>query len=178
MYIVSIDPGLRASGVALFDNTELRAASWVRSPSKEDGAEAWVAMGWAIACYAAPYLPGTDSLIFVAEVPQIYHGRREDTDLNDLPPLAGVVGAAAAFFYGRSGGVRQYVSYYPHDWKSNVPKAIKVARIWAEIDKRPGERARVALPPGRKKGSVGKGVHNIVDACGIGLRFLRERNLR
>lgn len=180
MLIVSMDPGKRACGVAVWRDAELHAAAWVRTVAREkaSGAEAWAQMAFAVERYVQGVFTRIrvpeDHIYFVAEVPQTYQGtgRAARVDLDDLLDLAGVVGAVATAL----APLDVIVSYRPREWKGNLPKEVMVERVKAKLSR--DELSRVVLPPGRKKGSVGVAAHNVMDGIGIGLKYLEAIGLR
>lgn len=174
--ILSIDPGTRGIGAALWCKAELLLAAYVPSPSDvgsgpRECADAARAV-WAWAGRSGFGAPGD---VLAVEWPQIYSraGGKSKGDPNDLLPLAGVDSALAALF--PSVEVHHFV---PHAWKAGVPKPKSAAeeyiitrRVIARLSE--VEQARVEWPGNKKHG------WDVADALGIGLyhlgRYERKR---
>lgn len=160
-YVVAIDPGLRACGVAVFTNGELTWCALVKNPEqKARGPAAWRSMGVALHQAVSLYhMP--KSTVWVVEQQQVYRFGKGDPA--DLLELSGVVGAAVAGTLTSS----KLIGYLPRQWKGQVPKATMVARIRERM--RPSERvvlAEAAVAPSLE--------HNVVDAIGLGMYYLRR----
>lgn len=96
--------------------------------------------------------PGAYSHIdLVIEKPQIYQGRKQKGDPNDLIDLAMVVGA-----WRHEHPYTELVK--PRQWKGQVPKAVMTKRILSKLTD-----AELAVLGDLKSN------HNVVDAVGIGL---------
>lgn len=151
--ILTLDPGIRGCGVALFaPGRELQWASYVRNPIKKGaGLDAITAMGCAVVRSVPLYLLSR----FVGEWPQIYRVGMGKGDPNDLPPLAGVVSAVAALL---PDAVSLAVS--PRQWKGTIDGDAMTRRILGLLT--PEEVAR-AQP------CAASLAHNMWDAVGIGL---------
>src|SRR5437762_10619146 len=103
----SIDPDTSESGLATFDG-EARL-TWV---------------GWLPPFRLGPVYSCD---VLVIEKPRIYPGV-PGIDANDLIDLAEVVGwHRATIMCGK------YRSYYPSDWKGQVPKPVHHGRIWDHL---------------------------------------------
>lgn len=158
--ILSIDPGLRGCGVALWaPDGELAAAAYVAGDKTAKDAAAWVTMAYAVHEWA-DHACGADLVDeLVCEFPKVYTLGKSKGDPEDLLQLAAVVGCIVGKFPGT---VRRV--YRPSEWKGQTPKDITTARTQAALTGE--ERARIKLP--------GKSLaHNVHDAIGIGLRHLR-----
>lgn len=149
--LLSLDPGKKACGVALFENRELVAA-WL-SKGKN-----WLDTSKSVIADLKNHVPLSTITHFAAELPQIYTQNKQKGDPNkSLTPLILVVGAV---------GMALDVStttYLPFDWKRDVEKPIMLERIWARLSVE--ERGRVVLP-GNKKNQG-----DVKDAIGVGLRW-------
>jgi hypothetical protein len=165
--LVSLDPGLRECGVALFDEEsgELLAAAMPENPERHArGLVAWAGMAGAVAGYVALAIDELSaarrvvSIRVVSECPQVYTAGKSKGDPNDLIELAGVVGRVA----GSLGGNTE-ASFLPRQWKGTLDADAMIERIKARVDKRQGERGRVQLPRAKDK------QHNVWDAVGVGL---------
>jgi hypothetical protein len=159
---VSIDPGLRACGVAVFENSVLVRAALVKSPERGvRGPVAWRAMADAVAAYI-----GRGALdVLVIEVPQVYQQRAWKGDPGDLIELAGVDGALV-------GALQPFesIGYFPKEWKGQVPKEIHCARTILKLQTR-------GLDEEGKIEPVAQSLrHNVVDAVGLGLFQLDNKS--
>lgn len=128
-YLLSLDPGLRKCGVALWRGGELVAARLLvseRAPSQvEDVAADVAAMAEAVCYFGAPHPGGgqrglldlaRDGLRLACEYPRTYGGRASRGDANDLVSVALVAGA----IQGRLGCASTFV--LPEEWKGGIPK--------------------------------------------------------
>lgn len=154
--LVSIDPGVRLCGVAVFEDGEL-ASAWL---SKSSG---WRTMAYCVVSdlqkrYPLEVLePGR----LVIEKPQIYTQNKLKGDPNDLIDLACVVGALGVLM------IRQELTtYLPRQWKGQVPKHVMIERIKGKLSE--DERKRIELPSAKSL------QHNVWDAVGIGLHHERK----
>lgn len=120
--LCTIDPDTKKSGVAIYnERRELCWLDWVQ-PFKRD-------VVWS-----------TDTL--VCEKPKIYPGV-PGVDANDLVDLGEVVG------WFRSAVMHvEYRSYYPADWKGQVPKPVHHDRIWRVLT--PVEQSLFPIGTGAK----------------------------
>lgn len=130
---VSIDPGVNASGIATWRGNQLIAARYYK-PSGQ-----WV--GYSL----------------VIEKPQIYQGRKQKGDPNDLIDLAIEVGVLSTLF---SDGTVTLVK--PREWKGQVPKEVMLKRILSKLT---ADELQLIKGLGLSKSQS----HNVVDAVGIGL---------
>ena len=163
MSILYIDPGLRASGVALFAGGRLVAAG-LPTGSKDASTSTprgrpflWSAMASAVAewCRGRGEITGV-----VIELPQVRkreHQRaaKKGTDPNDIVQLAAVVAAISDRF--RHDGVRAFL---PEEWKHQIPKKIHNERALARLD-----AAELAVIPQLASSKL----HNVIDAIALGL---------
>lgn len=148
--LLAIDPGLHASGVALFTYDKiLQRAFLVQVDKKLTGYAAWLKMSEAI--YQIHH--GTEIAI---EFPQTYGGRAARGDANDLLQLAALVGAVCAT------GPRAWL-YLPSEWKGNLPKDVSMRRTTSKLSEE--EKKRIDWPAKSL-------CHNVGDAIGIGLKHL------
>lgn len=156
--ILSVDPGLRGCGVALWGDGALVGAGYVRGPTAGRGPAAWVEMARCVAEWV-----GRDGARLVVEYPQVYVRARSKGDPNDLIQLAGVVGAISARFPAWP------VGYLPAQWKGQLSKEICWAR--AERDLEVHELNRVKWPAKSLR-------HNVEDALALGLYHLKATGAR
>ena len=159
--LLSIDPGIRGTGAAIFQDGLLTAAAYVKNFEKKGGGPYEAAkMAWAVFDWYEQRSRSFAALnTLVLEWPQTYSGRASRGDTNDLFPLAGVDAALAVLFPGA--GVTRYT---PHEWKGSVDGDVMIERIKGRLSDE--EKAAVTLPSA--KGLA----HNVFDACGVGLKFL------
>lgn len=161
--ILSIDPGIRGCGAALWtDLGSLCQAGYVVNDIKSGSdLEAIRYMAYAVDGWITGHGMIT-RLVF--EWPQVYAGPQNKINANDLLTLAGVDAAIATRI---PAAVAQYL---PREWKGQLPKG---EAFEARVKDRLGpEVANVTLPRGGL-------AHNVWDAIGIGLfffgRFERKR---
>lgn len=165
-YWVSLDPGLRHCGVAVWRGTGLVWAGLVKGAPTGRGPQAWATMADEVfgAVYQAR-LPDFYVGGIVTEYPQVY--RHGPGDPADLIELAGVVGAVVA---GLSESPPVHITgYLPRDWKGQVPKDVMCARIMSKLT--PADLA--AIQP-----CAPSLLHNVQDAIGIGLFHLQKLGQR
>lgn len=161
--ILAIDPGIRHFGAALFGGVgqlSLHRAALIRNPIKEgnDPAAAFAA------CEALVRWLGERTVItgihtVVVEIPRVYPAARQKGDQNDLIALSGVAYALACSLVSAEKRVR----YFPREWKGTIDGDTMIGRIEARLDAR--ELAAIEACPKSLR-------HNVVDAIGIGLKFV------
>ncbi|MCP3163313.1 hypothetical protein [Myxococcus qinghaiensis] len=164
---VSIDPGLRHCGVAVFavpehERASLLAAGLPKNPERQDGElslASWAAMAFAVREWLRPRV-GDEPFQLVIEMPRVYAAAHQKGDQNDLIQLAGVVGMLGGFLTN----VASRRSVYPREWKGTVDADAFIERIKQRLDA--VEHLRVELP------SAASLHHNVWDAIGIGLHAL------
>lgn len=168
--VLSIDPGIRGVGAALWRDRVLVAAAYVRSAEvvgngpRECVAVARAALEWASKWAGLVVEKRIDQL--VVEWPQTYDGRSSRGDTNDLLPLAGVDAALVTLL-----PFSKVAYFVPHEWKGGTQKPSKASdpyvieeRVKDRLDA--GENQRVEWPRSEKHG------WDVADAIGIGLKFL------
>ncbi len=181
MICVGFDPGLRVAGVAVTDvqSGRLLRAWLVKSPEKEDsGAQAWLAMGRAVAGQLHGWLAAQS--IFAVDLLVVEHmairarpGARPGSGIlltknpGTILTLAAVTGAVVG-----SVSARQVVSAYPSQWKGGGRTSGDDASdsIWNMLP--PSERAAAE---GAELKSTG---HNVLDAVGMSKWGARRLKLR
>ena len=151
--IVSVDPGAKLAGVAIF-NDELVTAYLVKGNNALDTARS---VWGSLAIYNAA------GLHLVIEKPQVYVQSKQKGDANDLITLAIMVGALASHFDF------DVTLYLPRQWKGQVPKDIMIERIKTKLSK--DELSRIELP------RVQSLHHNIWDSVGIGLHHQKRLHM-
>lgn len=170
MIVVSIDPGVRACGVAVWLDGKILAAAHVKSgvPKEARDATCWNGMAAAVLTYVGEVLEteGIEdgALHLVCEFPQTYGGKSAKGDTNDLLSLAAVVGAILTAF--QMTDQTDVTLWRPHEWKGNLPKEVTRARVDDKL--KPHEFARVTWPAPSLR-------HNVYDAIAIGQKFYETR---
>ena len=164
-YLITIDPGLRGLGLAVFEKQTLVKACYVKNEAEGRGYAAHVELAkgtqsnlrWA----ACGELYRSNLLV---EMPRVYPVMPK-TDLNDLLDLSGVGGAVAAKLSSSYGCAVEHV--FPSDWKGQLEKQAMVARIKGKLS----EAERAVVEP-----AASSLMHNVYDAIGIGLWKLGRLN--
>ncbi len=133
---VSVDPGVHASGMAWWTYGKLAQVEYCKP-------------GHNILQIA------TDLII---EVPQVYQGRAQKGDPNDLITLAVEVGRITTLF-------PNHRLVKPRDWKGNIKKEMMLKRIIKTLTTEELLMVKALKLPKSK-------VHNVLDALGIGLWYL------
>jgi hypothetical protein len=156
-YLVSLDPGLRGSGVAWWaEDGSLLFVDYLRNPVKKgDGPAAWVGFDT---------LPLYDNRpdYFISEVPQVYRAGASKGDPDDLIQLAGVVGVFSSIFRATT-----HLGVKPREWKGQVPKDVHHARLVKTLTPEEMAMVEASAPPSLR--------HNVLDAVGIGRYFFEAR---
>lgn len=172
MSVLSVDPGLRRSGCALFSSSgQLLAAALVLGESEastdraKERAVVYRTMAEAVFAWSrreAAAVGGSVDFLAI-EFPAVrkrgsQREEKQGVDPNDIVRLAAVVGAICVAVEAPA------TVWLPEDWKGQVPKPIHNERALARLS--PEELARVPLRPRAKDID-----HNIADAIAIGLHF-------
>jgi hypothetical protein len=157
--LISVDPGLRACGVAAWNAA---TKSLVHAGFVINQGTGWVSMVDAVRFAVgliSPAAVATANVQLAIEIPQVYGRALWKGDPNDLIDLAGLVGAFVHCF--PEGRV-----YRPAEWKKQVTKEVTEHRAKKRLTEE--ELSRVVLPSA-------KGLrHNVWDAVGIGLHHLER----
>ena len=148
--ILAIDPGLRACGVAWFEQGILVKADLISVKTMESDAKAFVEMANAVGAASAPVTE------VAVEYPQQY--ARSPTPRESVQKLVGVIGALAATFRDSE---TEY--YLPRQWKGQVPKPVMHRRILGRLT----EAEQGVIPD-----LAASKLHNVLDAVGIGLHHV------
>lgn len=172
-YLLSIDPGLRKCGSALWRNGQLVAAQLIVGDARGSLDEAGVVEKivseietWVQLESSFEFLRYQNSKM-VCEYPRTYGGRAKKGDANDLVGVALVAGAVL----GRLACPSRLV--LPEDWKGSAPKPQGKAEYLRDgyvVEQRAtlklssGELTRVRLP-----GKDWRKALDVWDAVGIGL---------
>lgn len=165
-WLLTIDPGKRGCGCAMWYRGVLRAAGYVAPKERATTlAGAVESMARAVEAWALELTRGEIRQgRLVIELPQTYGGRADKGDANTLIALGCVVGAVM----GALGCPSHLV--VPHGWKKTLPKenseGVNLVEERSRAALLPSERALVQLP--RAKGLT----HNVWDGIGIGLHSL------
>jgi hypothetical protein len=160
--LLSLDPGKRACGCALWWDGMLVSAELVKGAKTGDRAEAWGPMvravwGWTIRESGKTKAQHSPELVI--EWQTTYGGRASRGDTRDLLDLSAITGALCYAF----GSARPTV-YLPAEWKHAMPTEV----LWPRCEKRLSaeEQATITWPTAKSAR------HNIMDAIGIGLKHL------
>ena len=170
--LLAVDPGIRAPGVALFQDGLLVAAAAIKLDPVDflldDPAErvrrACGVIGTWFLCESSS--PGTCPDV-AWERPQWYRRGVSKGDPNDLGPLAIMGGHLGGMLGGR------VYSYLPDEWTHGTKKT-KSGDPWKSPR---GIRLR-ALLSAEEFAAIGKATHDLVDAVGIGLHHLKRFGLK
>ena len=170
MTLLSIDPGIRGSGAALFIDSRLIRAEYVRNPAKEgSGPRECATMAQALYDWACSFVGRFDNRSTLAqEIPATYSGRATRGDANDLFPLMGVQAALAALLPSA-----EVLYYRPSEWKGSIQKPLNASgeveyvittRVKSRLSAE--EQACVKWPSSVKYG------WDVADSLGVGLAAL------
>lgn len=179
--LLSIDPGIRGVGAALWEHGYLIAAAYVKNRAATGGGPREAAMmahslvEWTLSQWSNASSRTLDELVL--EMPQTYGGRSAKGDTNDLLSLAAVDGAIAAVYAGA-----KISSYVPKEWKGSIVKPKKpdgkepyVIETRVRDKLKPHELAQVQWPTAVK--STQEAIkHNwdVADAIGVGMKSLNR----
>lgn len=151
--LISIDPGLRGLGVAIWgSDLRLAKAFYVKGAPTTipAGPGAWRAVWEGLGVHDARYA----SIDLAIEMPRVYQIRK--TPSEDLLQLCAIVGGLAV-------NAARVKVYRPSEWKGQVPKKVMIQRIIGRLE----------LDEVRRFESPGVTLdHNVWDAVGIGLKHL------
>lgn len=174
-WTLAIDPGIRGTGVALFDREGvLIRAAYVKNVARVGNhAREAASMAWAVVSWLADFTgdlaePGNALLELAVEWPQVYASRIRagvsEADPNDLLALTAVDAGIVALLDCPA------ASYLPAEWKGQLTKDACHERIRTRLD---------AAELTAMNDVTGALAHNAFDAIGIGLhhlgRFARRR---
>jgi hypothetical protein len=153
--ILTIDPGSKKAGVALFEDNGYLMTAWLAEG--KDWRET------ADAVISKLPVNAVRVTAVAIEKMQIY----DSTPLahaNDCITLSLMAGRVTGLFSGWVGD--NTFAYLPHQWKGQTPKKIMIERIKSKLTAE--ETKRVQLPKTKR------GHSDIWDAVGIGLYHLRK----
>lgn len=163
-HLLSVDPGLRSCGCAVWRDGHLLGAKLVVGVNSADALLADVVeqMVFQVKKWLNTFNCGFD--VVAIELPQTYGGRAAKGDANDLIHLALVVG-----------GIHVHLGYptmllRPAEWKGQVPKKNRHGEnVIEERCKEKLDAAELLLVELPRAKSL---QHNVFDALGIGLHVL------
>lgn len=153
MRLISIDPGIRHCGIAVWQDYKLINAQLIKG-SKAKIPQCFQDMVKSL----EPHLKKLDLLII--EYPKIYSQRRlQKGDPKDLLNLAALCGAISSKF--------KNVTYLePKIWKGQTKKHVTEYRVKKHLSKE--ELNNIKLPCKYLQ-------HNVYDAVGIGLWYIKNK---
>lgn len=167
-FLVAIDPGLRAAGVAVFrsDGTLVAAScerNRARGEKSTDALDVVVELAGYVTKFVRDAIPKGSPVRVVSEWPRVYQRPKSKGDPNDLLPLSACAAACAARLKAES-----VASVRPDEWKGQMPtERVIEGRV---LDRLTIEEARVYAAACAKAGKTLS--HNVTDAVGIGLHAL------
>ncbi|MFA6031272.1 MAG: hypothetical protein WC969_15590 [Elusimicrobiota bacterium] len=170
MMMLSVDPGIRGCGVAVWEAGVLKRCAYVKNRVVENTPFTLAARAMAAQVYL--YLGETALVSILAlEWPQVYRVGKQKGDNNDLLPLAGVQAAIATTY-----PVAVVYEFLPSQWKGQVPKDLKNPLGPDDIM---GKRIVAKLTSAEREvfdkcGAPRSLLHNVIDSCGIGLKALER----
>lgn len=141
--LASVDPGVRATGIAVFDDGVLTYAWLCRAKGRFEHLDEAVRWG---------QLQAFDEV--VVELPQVYRNSPGPAALIDLAFVDGYVCGAWGC---------PWTTYLPKAWKGNQPKEATQRRIKEALT--PKELECINMPCASLQ-------HNVWDAIGIGMKHL------
>lgn len=156
--LVAIDPGVRNTGLAFFENLQLVKTMLLQASTFHEAANVATSL----------LIKGSDDV--AVEIPRVYPKARNDpNDLINVAFLAGMYAAPG----------KTLKTYYPSEWKGNVPAEVCLKRVISRLS--PDERLAIeGLDDFEKKldsklesrKPIYAKLHNVLDAVGIGLKTL------
>lgn len=164
MALLAVDPSLRASGWALFEEGQLVSCGLVRTKGPLPEAcrqvlESITAFGWE-----------ADVTELVVEWPQIYQrAQRKGASFANPNDLLAVAAVAGVFLSWIPAG--RVLTPVPREWKGSTPKHIHAVRILARL---PESSRALVTHCGAPKSLL----HNVIDAVGIGVWAINDLSLR
>lgn len=129
--LITIDPGLRACGVAVFRDGSLVWAAAVRGPREGRGPRLWRSLGTNVEAVlpGCEEGPGPSALWHVViETMKVYvNGPGDPDDLLELAGIGGAISAAVPAWWTLEGVLAR-------DWSGQVPSAIRRERTRAWVE--------------------------------------------
>lgn len=164
--LVSVDPGIRGCGVALFRDGRLVAAEYVKNPVKKgNDFDAIIAVAQAAREWVGGRAADRGDLRLVLEWPKVYTASKSKGDNNDLLALCAVDAAIVALVGARA------TKIIPRDWKGTMAHEAVVHRVYSRLDSEGNRSEWNTLADAEFRAGKTYG-HNVVDAVGIGLHAL------
>ena len=157
--LLSIDPGFRYFGFAVFTDSTLVHAGLSETKQDQDPWEAW--RGQPPSFLNIAYLLDDYEWVerkAIIEIPKIH---RDTPNTEAITKLSAACGAYTAILQAAGFDV-EWVE--PRTWKGTTPKAVMFKRIIAKLSDE--EYTSISKPKD----------HNVVDAIGIGLWKTKRRN--
>lgn len=148
-HAICVDPGKKLIGFALVKDGILVDANVHRFKT-------WAELSSFVHGLRCRFFSVAEHVKVVCEVPQIYQGRRQGTDQNDLVDVAVAAGAVVA-------ALDDSVLIRPHTWKGSIAKEKHQVRLLADVERvAPNVANGIAMIPKTVR-------HNALDAAGIAL---------
>ena len=160
--ILSIDPGKKHAGCALFEDGELINAYLVKADKDLAQAQGWpLTTAMAIGQSILDRFPPGMLEVCVYEQPKVYRTMGSRDKANDLLELAVMSGSFIGLY---SEKIERICTYLPKEWKGTVPKNVMIKRIIGRLSDE--EKSRVELPKNKARQT------DVWDAVGIGLKYV------
>lgn len=162
--LLSIDPGMRYCGVALFQDEEL-IRGWLSHNNEtwRRGPPCWFGMAQGVMDDLKEMGVG-EIHVTAIEFPQVYAIRYQKGDQDDIIQLACTAGAVSSCV---PAALR--LGFLPREWKGQVPKPIHNSRVTSRLSDEELGRVEAGVTPHLR--------HNILDAIGIGQFTLSKAGL-
>lgn len=163
---VSIDPGYRYCGVAVFSDEVLVTADLVEAKKWEVEAQQFAETAKCVWEFLETTVDkaSLSAAQFAIEYPQQYTFSPAPREA--VQRLVGTIGAILGKVQSETSGLSVRVSTYkPREWKGQVPKEIMAERILSRLSS-----DEVNVIPAMSKSKA----HNVTDAVGVGLHHLKR----
>lgn len=176
MRVVAIDLSAKACAFAVYEDSVLSEVRLIGNPAYVRGNDVpsmTHTVDGMLSQIETEFVFFSDDTV-VIEKPQQYHGP------NSKACVRGDVAVMLALHFALVKRLRAQkitvVEPTPFDWKGNTPKRIHISRIQRALN--PTERKVVHDTLSVCRSVFGKGEEDIIDACGIGLWFLKRKVTR
>lgn len=153
--ILCVDPNVRGCGIALFDDTKLVSAQYVKHPNFT-GRNYISATLLGNAVFVEVFKTAKKIDLLIIEHPRIYPGM-PSKDLNDLIDVANVGSAVNTAMHLNS---TAFQTVFPSEWKGNVEKKVMLERIRSKLSTAELKACRFTNKSDNE---------DLLDAVGIGL---------
>lgn len=169
--LLTLDPGTRGAGVAVFVDRDLVGATYVHNPCREGRRlNSAVTLARAVRHWAEVTVNRSIHRIAI-EVMRSYEAGQQKGPQDDLIDVSLVSAAVAGTFHD----VRPELmsTFYPQEWKGSVKAETFLGRILDRLESH--EKAAIKLVGRIPLAEVPKSDsldHNTLDAIGIGLKVL------